>query len=82
MLSKNHKITKERERIETNKKKMLLNYPELFSKEELRIDIDNKNKLSKHSKFLLDYIKTQNTENKESTDNKNKLQKALKDLLK
>ena len=37
-------------------------YPEIFSKEELQLEIDNKNKLIQHSKFLLDYIKTQNKE--------------------
>ena len=82
MLTKNRKILNERENIEKKKDKMILNFPELFSKEELHIDLDNKNKLKQHNEFLLDYIKTQYREKKGSIDTKKKLEAPLKQLLK
>jgi hypothetical protein len=82
MLPKNHIIVHEKEEIRKKMKNMKRDFPELFSKEELQIEIDNKIKLKQHSKNLLKYIKTQNKEKTGNPDTTKKLQKALKDLLK
>ena len=82
MFTKNHKISNEREKIEKNEEKMMQRFPELFSKDELQHKIDNKIKLKKHGKFLLDYIKNQNKDYNGTIDTKNKLQSSLKQLLK
>jgi hypothetical protein len=82
MLTKNHKISNEIDKIEKNKEKMIQNFPELFSNDELQHKIDNKIKLKQHGGFLLDYIKNQNKEFNGSSDTKKKLQSRLKQLLK
>ena len=82
MLTKNHKISNEREKIEKNEEKMMLRFPELFSNDELQHKIGNKIKLKNHGKFLLDYIKNQNKDYNGTIDTKNKLQSSLKQLLK
>tara|TARA_Y100000741_G_C18236697_1_gene552000 strand:+ start:249 stop:497 length:249 start_codon:yes stop_codon:yes gene_type:complete len=82
MLSKNHKILNEREKIKKNKEKLIRFFPEMYSNKELQLELDNKNELTQHGNFLLDYIKTQNKEKGVSSDTKKKLEAPLKQLLK
>ena len=82
MLSRNYKISNKKEEIQKNKEKMKLEFPELFSREELQTEIDEKNKLKEHSTYLLKYIKEQHKETNGNKDSKKKLESALKKHLK
>ena len=82
MLTKNHRIAREMQNEEKKKEKMKLDFPELFSREELQTELDEKNKLKQHSEYLLKYIKTQNKEKMGNRDTKTKLATPLKQLLK
>ena len=82
MLPKNHIIVHEKEEIEKKRKKMKLEFPNLFSREEFQTESDNEQKLKQHSNYLLKYIKKQNKEKKGNSDTKKILETPLKRHLK
>ena len=82
MLTKNHIIATKKEEIQKNKEKMKLEFPNLFTKEELQTELDDKKKLKQHSEYLLKYIKEQHMEQNSGSDTKKKLETTLKELLK